>query len=372
MIQILLLLFLMFLMIFSGTYLGYFAYVWNYAKKPWKLRIDRNFQPNISILVPVHDEESSIESKLRNIMDVSYPKEKIEVIVADDASKDKTLMKVKDFMENNPDLTVKVVRQNSRAGKSAALNKALAFSTSSIVIVSDADTYWPPDVVQKALPFLSNPMVGAVTGKGVNRNLDQSWVTKAENTYLQFASLLRLGESKVHSTIRFEGGFCAYKKDAFEMFDCESGADDSGTALEVVQNNYRAIMVPEAMFYTGFPTSLVGKLKIKARRANQLISLWVKCFKLLLKKRLLLPKRIAVPEIVLFIFNPIILLALIITGLTTIIFFPFSPFSLAILLFVVGLLLFARRMFFEILIDNLILLYALITFMLGRRYVAWD
>jgi len=139
-----------------------------------------------------------------------------------------------------------------------------------------------------------------------------------------------------------------------------------------VQNNYRAILVPEAMFYTGFPTSLVGKLKIKARRANQLISLWVKCFKLLLKKRLLLPKRIAVPEIVLFVFNPIIFLALIVTGLTTVIFFPFSPFSLAILLFVVGLLVFARRMFFEMLIDNLILLYALITFMLGRRYVAWD
>jgi len=362
----------MFLLIFSGTYLVYFAYVWNYTKKPWKLGIDRNFQPEISILVPIHDEERSIESKLRNIMDVSYPKEKIEVIVADDASEDKTLMKVKDFMENNTELTVKVVRQNSRAGKSAALNKALAFSTSSIVIVSDADTCWPPDVLQKALPYLSNPMVGAVTGKGVNRNLDQSWVTKAENTYLQFASLLRLGESKVHSTIRFEGGFCAYKKDAFEMFDSESGADDSGTALGVVQRNYRAIMVPEAVFYTTFPTRLIGKLRIKARRANQLINLWVKCFKLLLKKRLLLPKRIAVPEIMFFIFNPIILLALIITGVTAVILFPFSLFSVAILLFIAGLLLFARRIFLEVLIDNLILLYALTAFMLGRRYIVWE
>lgn len=362
----------MFLMVFSGTYLVYFAYVRKYAKKPWKLRIDRNFQPEISILVPVHDEERSIESKLRNIMDVSYPKEKIEVIVADDASEDKTLMKVKDFMERNPELTVEVIRQNSRAGKSAALNKALAFSTSSIVIVSDADTQWPSDILQKALPYLSNPKVGAITGRGVNRNTDQSWVTEAENTYLQLTSLLRLGESKIHSTIRFEGGFCAYKRNAFEKFDIETGADDSGTALEVVQNDYRAILVPEAIFYTEFSTRLVGKLKIKARRANQLMSLWVKCFKLLLKKRLLLPKRIAVPETMLFVFNPIILLALIVTGLATVIFFPFSLFSLAILLFVVGLMLFARRMFFEMLIDNLILLYALITFMFGRRYVAWE
>jgi len=350
----------------------YFAYVRKYAKKPWKLRIDRNFQPEISILVPVHDEERSIESKLGNIMDVSYPKEKIEVIVADDASKDKTLVKVQDFVENNPELTVKVVRQNSRAGKSAALNKALVVSTNPIIIVSDADTRWPPDILSKALPYLSNPKIGAITGRGINRNTDQSWVTEAENTYLHFASLLRLGESKIHSTIRFEGGFCAYKRDTFEKFDIETGADDSGTALEVVQNNYRVILVPEAIFYTEFPTRLVGKLKIKARRANQLINLWVKCFKLLLKRHLLLPRRIAVPEMMLFIFNPMILFALIVTGVTAVILFPFSLFSLTILLFVGGLLLFARRIFFEILMDNLILFYALIAFTFGRRYVAWE
>jgi len=372
MVQILLLLFLTLLSVFSGSYILYFAYIRNYARKPWKLEIDRNFQPKISILVPVYNEESTIESKLRNIKDVSYPKENIEIIVADDASEDETLTKAKGFMDSDQDLSIKIVSQNPRAGKSAALNKALAVSTNPIVIVSDADTQWPSDILQKALPYLSNPKVGAITGRGINRNTDQSWVTKAENTYLQLTSLLRLGESKIHSTIRFEGGFCAYKRNAFEKFDVETGADDSGTALEVIQNNHRTILVPDAIFYTEFPNSLVDKLKIKTRRANQLISLWVKCFKLLLKRHLVLPKRIAIPEMMLFILNPIVLLALIITGVTTVILFPFSLFSLTILLFIGGLLLFARRIFFEILLDNLILLYALIAFILGRRYIAWE
>jgi len=74
----------------------------------------------------------------------------------------------------------------------------------------------------------------------------------------------------------------------------------------------------------------------------------------------------------LFIFNPIVLLALIITGVTAVILFPFSLFSLAILLFIAGLLIFARRTFFEVLLDNLILLYALTAFMFGRRYIAWE
>jgi cellulose synthase/poly-beta-1,6-N-acetylglucosamine synthase-like glycosyltransferase len=372
MIQILLPLFLTLFSLFSGIYLAFLAYVKNCAKKPWNLKIDRSFRPKISILIPVHNEEDAIESKLKNIKDVSYPKGNIEVIVADDASEDKTLKIVEDFVENNRELNIKVVRQNPRAGKSAALNKGLASSTHSIVIVSDADTHWPSDILQKALPYLADSKVGAVTGRGVNRNTNQTWVTRGEETYLNFAYLSRLGESKIHSTIRFEGGFCAYKKDAFGKFDCESGSDDSGTALEVVQNNYRTILVPEALFYTEFPTCLVGKLKIKARRANQLISLYAKCMGLIVKRQLSLPKRIAVPEMLLFIFNPIIFLALIVTSIVMVALYPLSPFSLVLVLFIAGLLLFARRIFLEVLFDNLILFYALTTFLFGKRYVTWE
>jgi cellulose synthase/poly-beta-1,6-N-acetylglucosamine synthase-like glycosyltransferase len=370
--QVLLPLFLGLLSAFSGSYILYFVYVRNSARKPWKLEIDRAFHPEISVLIPVHNEEGSIESKLQNIRDVSYPREKMEIIVADDSSDDKTLKIVEDFVKNNSKLNIKVVRQNPRAGKSAALNKALASSTHSIVVVSDADTYWPPDILEKTLPYLADPKVGAITGRGVNRNTRQSWVTMGEETYLNFAYLLRLGESKIHSTIRFEGGLCAYKKEAFEKFDCETGSDDSGTALEVVQNNYRAILVPEAVFYTEFPTRLVGKLKIKARRANQLISLCAKCMGLMLKRQLNLPKRIAVPEMLLFIFSPIILLALIVSSIVMIALSPLSFFSLVLVLFIAGLLLFARRILLEVLFDNLILFYALITFLFGKRYVTWE
>jgi cellulose synthase/poly-beta-1,6-N-acetylglucosamine synthase-like glycosyltransferase len=168
------------------------------------------------------------------------------------------------------------------------------------------------------------------------------------------------------------GGFCAYKRGAFERFDCETGSDDSGTALEVVQKGFRAIMVPEAVFYTDFPTKIRDKFKIKVRRANQLFGLWFKCLRLMLRGELRLPKRIAVPEIILFIINPVIFVALIATVLIMLILSPLSPFSIAIILSVLILLVFARHVFIELLLDNLILFYALITFLLGRRFIAWE
>ena len=181
---------------------------------------------------------------------------------------------------------------------------------------------------------------------------------KSEKTYLNFANLIRLGESKAYSTIKFEGGFCAYKKDTFDEFDHETGADDSGTALKVIQNNYRTILIPEVLFYTSFPTQFRGKYKTKIRRATQLMSLWLKCLGLLTKRRLLLPKKIAVPEILLFVFIPWVLLALEATTVAMIILFPFSILSIAVIVLIIGLLVFARNIFFEVLIDNFILTVA--------------
>ncbi|MEM3697175.1 MAG: glycosyltransferase [Candidatus Bathyarchaeia archaeon] len=325
----------------------------------------------MSILIPAHDEEDNIEAKLENIRNVSYPKAKIEIIVADDGSIDNTVQKVQSFMQRYPDFKIKLVKQNPRAGKSAALNKALLVCTKPIIVVSDADTRWPPDILRKAMPYLADPSVGAVTGRGVNLNAEESWVTRAEESYLQLVNLLRLGESKIHSTIRFEGGFCAYKRTAFDMFDCETGSDDSGTALRVVSKGYRSILVPEVIFYTNFPPSFTAKFRIKVRRANQLIGLWFKCLKLLFGRNLSLPKKIAVPEIALFIFNPMVFLLSTVSGMILVIMNPFSPLSLAIIFSVLISLVLARQAFIELLIDNIILAYATTTFLFGRRYVAW-
>lgn len=364
-------LFSIIVILFCGPYAAYLFYVRYHAKKPWNLKIDETFQPPVSILVPAHNEEFNIDQKLENLLTVDYPKEKIEIIVIDDASEDATIAKVARFITTHPELNIRVVKQKPRAGKSAALNKALSISSNSILVVTDADTYWDPSVLAKALRYLSDPTVGAITGRGVNENKESSWVTNAEDNYLNLACIIRTGESKVHSTIRFEGGFCAYKRGAFTEFDRETGSDDSGTALDVVQHKQRAILAPEVLFTTSFPTALSGKIKIKARRANQLIGLWIKCLKFMIKSELVLPKRIVIPEIILFMVNPLLFLSLTIITAILLIISPFSLFSISILLLVSILLLFARNLFLELILNNFILVFAFLSYLIGRRYISW-
>jgi cellulose synthase/poly-beta-1,6-N-acetylglucosamine synthase-like glycosyltransferase len=126
---------------------------------------------------------------------------------------------VHEFIRQRLGDNFQILMQSERRGKSAALNFALKSCDGEVVVISDADCFWPSDILQNALPFLADPTVGAVSGPKILLNSEQSWVTKSENTYLNSMNLMKLGESKVGSTLLFEGGYSAYKREALNSFD---------------------------------------------------------------------------------------------------------------------------------------------------------
>jgi biofilm PGA synthesis N-glycosyltransferase PgaC len=358
--------------VFAGSYITYFTYLRLQVNKPWNFKMDKQFCPYVTILIPAYNEECIIKEKLKNLTAVTYPREKMEIIVIDDASTDETFVKAQDFADNYPELSIKLLKQNQRSGKANALNRALAVSSNNIIVVTDADSLLPPEILQKAMPYLAEPTIGAITGLGRIKNHNQSWATKTENDYLGFMSVWRLGESKIHSTLRFEGVFCAFKKNAFDEFDSESGADDSGTALRVIQNKFRAILVPEAQAMAEISCNFSGRIKGKVRRAVQLNGLWFKCLKLLLKGRLILPKKIAIPEIFFFLFNPFVFVALIGATFMLVAYHPILVVPLILVSCAVSLVPKARSYLFEGIFHQLVLFYAIILYATRKKFVIWN
>lgn len=347
----------------------YYLYMKRAGSRPWNLKIDKSYTPLTTILIPTYNEERSIRLKLENLWKVKFSKEKIQVILVDDCSRDKTLEEVYNFLNYHSALDITVLSRTERSGKSKALNLALKYAKGDIIIVSDADCFWSPDILLKALPYLSDPSVGAVTGLEVLLNPRQSWVTRTEVAYNDSVHEIRTGESKIHSTIFFQGGFGAYRRAVLDEFDHE--ADDSGTALNIVQKGFRTLLIPEAIYFTTFPSGWKGKIIVKARRASQLIKIWVKCLKLALKGQLALPKRTSLPEAFLYVFNPIIFLLLM--GITLLLPLeqPVLFWVFPIILLPILLLEKSRTLFIEVIQDNCILLGALFLFILSKKSAIW-
>lgn len=358
--------------VFFGSYGTYFVYLRLRANGDWNLKKDMHFVPPITVLLPVHDEENCIKKKLDNILKATYSYGKMEIILIDDASTDRTLAEAEDFLQNHTDLDVTILKQNPRMGKAHALNKGLQVSSNDIIIVSDADALWPPDILDKAMPYLSDPRVGAITGHQVADGDGQSWAANVEKNYLGLMLVLRLGESKIHSTIRFEGVFCAFKRDAFNEFDVQTGADDSGTALEAIQNGFRAILVPEIAVRSAVPETLAKRTKTKIRRATQLTGLWSRCLSLLLNRKLILPKRIALPEIFLSLFAPFVFVSLVIVTPLLVISDPFFFVIVIATLFVLVLIPKTRRYLVQVILDQFVLFYSIILRAGKKRFIAWE
>ena len=121
------------------------AYYWHlkrkYLHRPWNLKLNPNYKPKVTVIVPTYNEAKLIEKKLDNIAEQEYPRDKLEVIVVDSASTDKTPEKVREWVGKHPELNLKLIVEPVRKGKAHALNTALKHSQGEIVVIIDVDSF---------------------------------------------------------------------------------------------------------------------------------------------------------------------------------------------------------------------------------------
>ncbi|GIV42151.1 MAG: glycosyl transferase [Vicingaceae bacterium] len=99
----------------------------------------------LSILVPAYNEENTIQNILESLINVHLVNgvEK-EIIVVNDASRDKTAEKIEEFLKRHPGQNIVVFHQPYNQGKGAAIRKAIELATGDYVIVQDADLEYDP------------------------------------------------------------------------------------------------------------------------------------------------------------------------------------------------------------------------------------
>jgi len=136
-------------------------------------------QPKVSVLIPAWNEEKVIGHLLRRICEFTYPKDKLEVLVIDDASKDKTGKIAETFAKTHT--FIKVIHcdpSKGGRGKPRALNEGLDHISGEIVCCIDADYSPQRDIIEKLnLPF-SDPSVGASQARVTVGNEPATLVTR--------------------------------------------------------------------------------------------------------------------------------------------------------------------------------------------------
>jgi cellulose synthase/poly-beta-1,6-N-acetylglucosamine synthase-like glycosyltransferase len=216
--------------------------------------VDSKYEPPVSILIPARDEEQVIGRLLQRMTELTYPKNKLQIIAIDDASSDST-GKIADEYAYKYGFIEVVHRENSNGGKgkAAALNSGLERSTGEIVLCFDADYYPQRNIVEKLVREFVDPTVGAVQGRPVVLN-------EAQNVVTRLVTLERIGGYRVDQEARDNlglipqfggtvGGFRGSVLEKLGGFDESMLTEDTDLTFQVYLAGFQVRYVGDAECY---------------------------------------------------------------------------------------------------------------------------
>jgi len=196
--------------------------------------------PSVALVVSAHDEEDVIGRRLENLLELDYPPESLEIVVASDGSTDRTDGIVEEAAAR--EAGVRLLRC-PREGKVAAQHRAVRETESDVIAFTDANTEWKPDALRKLVRNLSDPEVGYVCGQ---LRLETADGANLEGLYWRYEVWVREQESRASSITAGNGAIYAVRREAYVEDDPKFG-HDFGFPYLMEQAGRRAVYDSEAV-----------------------------------------------------------------------------------------------------------------------------
>lgn len=216
--------------------------------------------PNVSVLVVAHNEESVIRERLDNLLALDYPKDKLELVIASDSSRDRTVEIVSEYRSRG----IQLIAFAQRTGKSAVLDAVIPRLTGSIAVLSDANTMMEPSAVRRLVRWFQNPQVGVVCGKLVLT--DPVTGTNVDSLYWRFETLLKRSEGRLGALLGANGGIYALRRSVFQGISHDTIVDDFVIPLLArVRTGCGIIYDEAAIAYEETPPEIAVEFRRRAR-----------------------------------------------------------------------------------------------------------
>ncbi len=237
--------------IVAYTYAGFPILVLLRARLRPRPHLTADITPSVSVVIAAHDEVAAISTRVDNLLALDYPADRLEIVVASDGSTDGTAKAA----QRSNDARVRVL-DLPRTGKATALNAAVAASTGSILVFSDANTAYAPDAIRALVRSFADPDVGGVAGNQVylparatTGPIDPaaaSAVGVGERSYWDFDRRIKEAESLGGSVISATGAIYALRRELFRPVP-DGVTDDFVTSTLAIAAGRRLIFEPAAV-----------------------------------------------------------------------------------------------------------------------------
>ena len=238
--------------------------------------VDASTVPPITVVIPAYNEGPMVAKSIASVVDASYPRERLEIIVIDDGSRDDTWEHITKTASEHPGL-ITAVRFSENRGKRAALHEGFERARGDIAITIDSDSVIDADTLTAMAAPFCNPRVGAVAGKVVVHNLDEGVIPRMlQVAYILSFDFMRAAQSQYRTVYCCPGALAAYRvnvvrkvlerwmQQTFLGAACTFGEDRALTNY-ILEQGYDTVYQGNAVVHTVVPTRYAKLCKMLLR-----------------------------------------------------------------------------------------------------------
>ena len=204
------------------------------------------------------NEEKTIRKTLLSLVSLDWPKDKLEIIVINDGSKDKTAKIVTRFIKDYKSFNIRLINQKNQ-GKAAALNTGLQQLKGKYFACLDADSFVAPETLKRMIFWHEQDKKLAITTPVMKVHQPKNWIQKFQRLEYITGMLLTKLMSYIDCNYVAPGPFSVYKTAIIKKiggFDEKSLVEDQEIAYRVQKHHYKIIQVPKAVVLTVAPHNL--------------------------------------------------------------------------------------------------------------------
>ena len=195
--------------------------------------------PFVTIQLPVYNELYVMERLLKNIAEIEYPREKLEIQVLDDSTDESiqtTAKLVSELQQRKLDI-LHIRRENRKGFKAGALKEGLKIAKGKFIAIFDADFLPQKDWLKKTIPYFKDEKIGVVQTRWGHINRNYSTLTRIQAFMLDaHFTLEQTGRNSKGHFINFNGTAGVWRKECI----IDAGNWQGDTLTEDIDLSYRA------------------------------------------------------------------------------------------------------------------------------------
>ncbi len=254
-----------FLVIYTFVGYGFLLFLLVKIKKVFKIPFFFKADvplPTVCILIAAYNEEDLIVDKIKNTLELDYPKDRLKVIFITDGSTDGTAEKISRYNE------VTLLHEDVRGGKMAAIKRAIPYINGEITVFTDANTFLNKEAILELVKHYQNPKVGCVAGEKrilVEESADAS--SAGEGFYWKYESMLKKWDYELYSGVGAAGELFSIRTSLYVPVESDTIIDDHMIAMRIAESGYVIAYEPNAYAMETASADVKEELKRKIRIA---------------------------------------------------------------------------------------------------------